>query len=150
MCQLHKQLFAASTRLYSEAFAEIPAVADDLGHMFRYHAARAAAMAGCGQGKDADSGNEKENARLRRLALDWLRADLTARRQLAQKEPNQARQVLFEVVLRMQQEKDFAGVRDAESLAKIADPERKDWQQLWTEVDTLRRGAAEMMKRESR
>ena len=46
----------------------------------RYNAACTAALAGCGQGVDADKLDAKERARLRQQALDWLRADLKAYR----------------------------------------------------------------------
>ncbi len=60
MCQLQKTLFAASTRWYSEAFAAETKLADDLNTQNRYNAACAAALAGCGQGKDADKLDAKE------------------------------------------------------------------------------------------
>lgn len=38
---------------------------------------------------------------------------------------------------------DFAVVRGAESLARFPEGERKEWQKLWQEVETLRQYAAE-------
>ena len=32
---------------------------------------------------------------------------------------------------------DFAGVRDPEALAKLAEAERQDWQTLWADVNEL-------------
>src|SRR5437763_2953473 len=49
-----------------------PALAADPRTSVHYNAACAAALAGCGQGKDADQSDEKERGRLRRQALDWL------------------------------------------------------------------------------
>jgi serine/threonine-protein kinase len=63
-------LQVAATRLYSDAFAAEPRLAEDVPAATRYHAARAAALAGCGQGKDADQLRDKERALLRRQALD--------------------------------------------------------------------------------
>ena len=35
-------------------------------------------------------------------------------------------------------DEDLAGVRDPESLSKLPEAERKDWQMLWEEVEALR------------
>src|SRR5262249_27932774 len=65
LCQMpYKKQYAAATRFYREAFAEKPQLADDLNAQFRYNAACAAALAGCGQGKDADTLDAKERSRL--------------------------------------------------------------------------------------
>ena len=48
----YKQQNAASARLWSEAFAARPALADEPGAENRLQAARAAALAGCGRSKD--------------------------------------------------------------------------------------------------
>ena len=32
---------------------------------------------------------------------------------------------------------DLAGVRDADALAKLPEPERAEWRTLWDEVDSL-------------
>jgi hypothetical protein len=41
---------------------------------------------------------------------------------------------------------DFAGVRGAESLARLPEAEGKDWQKLWDEVEALRQRAAQRPK----
>src|SRR5262249_34945560 len=88
LCQQpYKQLNAAAPRFYLEAFAAEPKLADDLGAGHRYNAACAAALAGCGQGKDADKLDEPERAHLRRQALTWLKAELTAWGTLLGKDP---------------------------------------------------------------
>jgi hypothetical protein len=35
------------------------------------------------------------------------------------------------------QETDLAGIRDEEALAKLSEPERREWQALWAEVEAL-------------
>ncbi len=65
MCEMYKQHYAAAARFYGEAFAEKPQLADDLSTGNRYNAACAAALAGCGRGKDAGSLDEMERARQR-------------------------------------------------------------------------------------
>ena len=69
---------AAAARFANEAFAEKPALADDLQTWARYNAACSASLAGSGQGKDDPMPDEAARAKLREQALDWLRADLAS------------------------------------------------------------------------
>src|SRR5262249_46738850 len=69
LCSL-KRLHRAAARFYEEAFAAQPSLADDPGTGHRYDAACAAALAGCGQGRDAVPLDKGQRARLRRQALD--------------------------------------------------------------------------------
>jgi tetratricopeptide (TPR) repeat protein len=135
-----KGLNRAVVRFFKEAFAAQPKLADDLDASHRYNAACAGALAGCGQGKDADKLDGKERARLRRQALDWLRADLEAYRGRLDKGPDTARSF---VVNRMQDwlgDADLADVREPEALAKLPDIERQPWYELWAQVsETLAR-----------
>ena len=142
MCQRHKSLYGAASRFYAEAFAEQPKLADDLDAQHRYNAACAAALAGCGQGKDAEQSDAKERARLRHQALDWLRADLTGYRRWLDKGPDNVRLAIGERMQHWQQDKDFAGVRGPAALAKLPEAERQDWEKLWADVaDLLGRAA---------
>jgi tetratricopeptide (TPR) repeat protein len=130
---------AAAARFYAEAFAAHPKLANDLRFTNRYNAACHAARAGCGQGQDAAGLGEAERARLRRQALDWLRADLAAWGQFLEKEPDQARPRVQQALRMWQQDADFAGVR-GDALAKLPEAERQTWQQLWEDVEqTLRK-----------
>src|SRR5262249_59815386 len=53
----------AMARLYADAFAADPALADDLAAGHRYNAGRAAAQVGAGQGADATGLSHKEPGR---------------------------------------------------------------------------------------
>jgi serine/threonine protein kinase/Flp pilus assembly protein TadD len=142
ICQL-RSLYYAAARFRADAFARQPTLAAELSPGNCYNAACSAALAGCRQGKDADQADDKERARLRRQALDWLKADLTARRRWLEKEPEKARAA---VLLYMQHEltdKEFNGVRGDEALAKLPEEERRDWLKHWEEVEHLRRRAAD-------
>src|SRR5262249_20128879 len=92
-----------------------PKLADDLRSGDRYDAACAAALAGCGQGKDADQTDEKERPRLREQALTWLRADLAAWAALLKNNPEKAAAGVRDRRQHWQQDADWAGVRDAEA-----------------------------------
>src|SRR4029077_11489434 len=71
-------LTCASARLFAEAFAAEPSLANDPQRARRYYAACMAASAGCGRGKDASNLNDEERARLRDQARRWLRAEVAA------------------------------------------------------------------------
>src|SRR4029077_11946126 len=76
LCVL-KTNYAAAARFFRDAFTAEPKRAEAVPEATRYNAACAAALAGCGQGKDAGGLDDKARAVWRRQALDWLRQDLT-------------------------------------------------------------------------
>jgi tetratricopeptide (TPR) repeat protein/serine/threonine protein kinase len=143
LCQMPcKKLYAAAARFYAEAFADKPQLADDLRWQHRYNAACAAALAGCGLGKDADQLDTKECARLRRQALDWLRADLRAYRQELEKSADKAGPAVAQRLQHWLEDDDFVGVRGRDALAKLPEADRQEWRDLWEEVETLQGRAA--------
>jgi Flp pilus assembly protein TadD len=142
LCQEHRKRYAAAARFFEGAFAEQPALAEDLSSGHRYDAACAAALAGCGQGQDAAGLDDKERARLRKQALDWLHADVGAWRKLLEKDPDKARPAVAEKMQHWLGDADFSGVRGAAALGKLPAAERPPWQKLWEEVEALRRRAA--------
>jgi tetratricopeptide (TPR) repeat protein len=103
---------------------------------FRYYAACAAAIAACGQGKDTAKLDGKERAGLRQQALDWLRADLEAKRPLLEKDANQAGPALHRQMQEWLEDPDLAGVR-GEALAQLPEVERQAWRKLWADVAEL-------------
>jgi tetratricopeptide (TPR) repeat protein len=142
LCSL-KCLHRAVARFYAEAFAVQPKLADTPGAVHRYNAACAAALAGCGQGRDADPLDAKERARLRQQALDWLRADLQAWRRSCEKEPDKFRPVIVQQMRHWLADTDFAGVRGPQALAKLPEAERQPWHKLWDDIaDELARAQA--------
>jgi serine/threonine protein kinase/Flp pilus assembly protein TadD len=126
----------AAARFFAEGFAREPKLADDLDAGHRYNAACTAAKAGCGQGKDIDKLDSGDRARLRRQALDWLRADLEAWGRLLEKAPDKARSAarVTSTLRHWLVDADFAGVREPEALAKLPEAERQPWQKLWGDV----------------
>jgi tetratricopeptide (TPR) repeat protein len=130
-CAHYKRRYAAAARLYREAFAAEPRLADALRAGHRSRAAVAAARAGCGQGVDAAGLRPAERAELRGQALEWLRADLAAWR--GHSEGGQRAQALRY----WRADQALAGVRDKEGLAKLPPAERAAWAELWAEVEKL-------------
>ena len=137
LCTLNR-LHAAAAKFYADAFAEEPRLAEDLSSArHRHNAALAAALAGCGSGRDAGGLDAAERARLRRRALDWPRADLAARERL----PEPARAAELVAALRhWLADPALAGVRDPEKLLRLPEAERPPWREFWGRVgDTLAR-----------
>jgi tetratricopeptide (TPR) repeat protein len=138
---IKRKLPYAGVRLRTAAFALDPNSADDLKAGHRYNGACDAALAAAGQGKDADKLDDKERARLRKQALDWLRADLTAwTKRLKSSEPADRADVLRHVK-HWQEDSDFVGIRDKEALARLPEAERQAFTQLWADVAALRKQA---------
>jgi eukaryotic-like serine/threonine-protein kinase len=136
VCQL-KKLYLAAVRLYADAFAAKPALADDLEEGHRYNAACAAAQVAAGQGEDAAGLDDRRRAQWRKQALDWLRADLTLlARQLDDGTP-QARAAVQGQLRHWQTDLDLAGLRDGAALAGLSGAERAACRQLWADVKAL-------------
>jgi serine/threonine-protein kinase len=134
--QPFQKRLAGAARFYGEAFAADPKVADDLRAGHRYNAACYAALAGCGQGNDADQPDAKEKARLRGQALDWLKADLALWASQAESNKPEDRTLVQQTLGHWKQDTDLTGVR-GDALANLAEDEREPWRKLWEEVDAL-------------
>jgi serine/threonine-protein kinase len=132
LCRSTKR-YAAAARLYDDAFAADPKLAEGLGSGRRYNAASYAALAAAGKGIDAPKPDGKGRARLRGQALGWLRADLAA----WAKATDRAR--VRRTLTHWQQDLALAGVRDKQALAGLPAAERAEWEKLWAEVDGLLR-----------
>jgi serine/threonine-protein kinase len=141
-----KKLNTASARLYADAFAADPKLADDLDRAYRYSAACAAARAAAGQGEDAKRLPDKAVIMLRGQALRWLRADLVLRIRMAERDDDAAKQTVRAAIQHWQGDADLASVRDPAALEKLADDERAAWRALWADVDGLLRKVAEKPK----
>ncbi len=110
---------------------------DDLKTPHRYNAACAASLAAAGNGKNAEKLQDQDKAKLRRLALDWLRADLALWRQQRKSGNAQDLQRLIETLAHWQRDSDLIFGRDARELAKLPEDEREPWRELWADVARL-------------
>jgi tetratricopeptide (TPR) repeat protein len=97
-----------------------------------------AALAAAGRGRDADQPDEAGRARLRRQALDLLRADLARRRNQLENGKTAERAEVQGTMQRWQRVPDLARLRDAAALARLPADEREAWQKLWSDVADLR------------
>jgi tetratricopeptide (TPR) repeat protein len=136
-----KGLNRVATRFFGAAFAAQPRLAEDLQSSDRYDAACAAALTAGGSGGDAARLDEAERARLRGLALGWLRADLGLWAKQLEPGTPATRDNLKTQLQHWQQDPDRASVRDKAALDQLHDDERPPWRDLWDEVDRLLRRA---------
>jgi tetratricopeptide (TPR) repeat protein len=123
---------AAAARLNQEALAANPGRAG-----LRYQAACAAALAGCGRGKDAGQLEDRERARWRKLALAWLRADLELQRKRLETSAPAERWAVRRLLEGWKRDLDLAGVRGPTALAWLPEEERAGWSRLWLEAEVL-------------
>jgi serine/threonine-protein kinase len=158
VCQFQGRYHAAA-RLYADAFAADPDLADNLASECRsraalgdtqpvgtveelstecrYPAARCAALAGCGRGQDGASLSEAERARWRRQARDWLRADLAVWSKTLDGGSPAAGARAGKMLTHWQADPDLAGLREPGALDKLSPDERQECLALWQEVAAL-------------
>jgi tetratricopeptide (TPR) repeat protein len=140
MCH-HKRMNAAAARFFADAYAADPRLGDNLQDGGRYQAACSAALAASGKEEDAAKIDDTQRARLRKQALDWLRADLALlTRQLESHRPadrTRAQQTLRH----WQEDRDLAGLRDKDALANLPAEGRAACERLWADVAALRQRA---------
>ncbi len=132
----YKRLNSTAVRFYEAAFASPPESAARHLTDFRYEAACAAAVAGCGQGKDADKLGDKNKARLRDQALGWMRAELeaVARPSDTGAEPASSAARARKLLNLWLVDPHLAGVRGPEALAKLPEAEREPWRKFWADA----------------
>jgi Flp pilus assembly protein TadD len=129
--------YAAAARLRASALTADPKLADDVKADYRYDAACAAALAAGGRGADADQVDDKERARWREQARQWLRADLAAYGKLMESGKTTDRQLVLHRLRGWLAEQDLAGLRDPDAVARLPAGERQACTQLWAEVQAL-------------
>jgi serine/threonine-protein kinase len=136
VCQFQGR-HAAAARLYADAFAADPPLADDLAGKHRYRAARAAAQAGCGRGSDAARTGATERGSWRRQARAWLRADLAAWIRVFDNDPTAKRADVRKALTNWQVDPELVCVRESGALDQLGGDERAEYSALWTEVTAL-------------
>jgi serine/threonine-protein kinase len=138
--------YSASARLFRDAFTRRPALADDSRTGRRNRAALAAIGAGLGIDADRPEDGETDRSAWRRQGLEWLRADLAAWQAVADPASGgslQDRNRMVRTLRLWKRHRDLAGVRDADALGKLPEPERAAWRTFWALVDARLRGAAD-------
>jgi eukaryotic-like serine/threonine-protein kinase len=153
----------AVARLFAEAFATDPALAneliatcraravlgeqrpvsrvEDLATECRYPAARCAALAGCGGGEDGAKLSNAERARWRKQAREWLRADLAVWAKMLESGSLATRVVVGKILMHWQSAPDLAGLREQGALDRLPADEQEECLELWKQVAAVLDGA---------
>jgi hypothetical protein len=132
----NRRLFACSAQRWAEAFVADPKLADNAQTRDVYNAACSAALAAAGQGYTEPPLDNPAKAKLRRQALDWLKAELNFwRKQLEADGPNQ-RVRIQNTMVHWQRDIDLNGVR-GQALDRLPAEEQEEWTQLWADVSAL-------------
>jgi hypothetical protein len=135
--------YASASRLYIDGFRLDPGLQSEMQYKFyRYNAACAAAMTGCGQGKDEPAPDAAEKARWRKQSMAWLEDDLAAWARLVDAGSSEQRDLAVVTLTQWKADGDVAGLRDESELAKLPAAERAACRALWAGVDTLLKKAA--------
>jgi serine/threonine-protein kinase len=134
-----RQRFAGASRLFDRAFQIDSRLADDLNASNRYNAACSAALAAAGRGRDEPRLDDAAKARLRLRAYRALERDLAAWSQALRRAQPSEKSQIHRFLAHWKVDPDLEGIREPEVLAKLPEPERNNWQALWTEVDSLLR-----------
>ena len=132
-----KALHTTAARLWAEALAADPKLGDDRQAGHRYNAACAAALAGSGQGKDDPKPDEAAKAKLRGQAQTLLKAELSAWKRVAMTIGPGNKELVAKTLTHWKEDADLANVREASTLDKLPEAERKEWRTLWADVDAL-------------
>src|SRR5262249_10414639 len=90
-----------------------------------------------GQGEDAAKLGYQERAKLRRQALGWLKADLTAWTRFVEKGSPQARAFVLRTLRGWNQDPRLAGLRDESGLVWLVEEDQKACRLFWADVDAL-------------
>jgi tetratricopeptide (TPR) repeat protein len=136
-CLKYRRLTATAASFYESALTAEPALAADPEAVPRFHAARAAALAGCGVGEDTTKLDDQRKTALRRQALGWLTAEYTVWAERHRRGKPGDRTAAATAVRAWLQSEDLAGVRDARVLTKLPPDEQRAWQALWADVAAL-------------
>jgi hypothetical protein len=134
--------FAAAARLMAEAIEIDPKLGESLLARHRHHAAGFAAQAGVGKAEDDPRPDEAARNRFRGQARDWMRVDLGLCSKKLGTGNAKDRGVVVQALQHWKECSDVADIRNADALAKLPEPERKEWQAIWAEVDALLKRAA--------
>ncbi|HEV3258953.1 MAG TPA: protein kinase, partial [Gemmataceae bacterium] len=164
ICQF-EGLYAAAARLYADAFAADPNLDDNLTTQCRYRtlreeqpiddrmdpletasrylAARCAALAGGGLGKDGAKLSEAERTRWRKQARVWLQADLALWVKTLGSDNDMDHGLTKRMLKLWQVEPDLTGIRELNALDELSANERNECVALWHEVGLVLKRIAE-------
>jgi serine/threonine-protein kinase len=136
LCDLGNKSDAAA-QFYEAAFALAPNGTDPGSLASSRFAAATAAAQAVGSADTRETLSDERRAKLRRLALSWLR-DCFGLCSGAAADTPVGRAFAREVLDRCRNEKSFVALRQESDLARLPEAERSAWMQLWVDAARLR------------
>jgi tetratricopeptide (TPR) repeat protein len=136
-CLEYRRLTATAARFYEASLAAEPVLSVDLELGYRFRAACAAALAGCGIGEDTSKLDERQKEALRRQALGWLTAEYTAWEERHRMGKPGDRTAAARALRAWIQNEDLGCVRDEQALTKFPPEEQRAWHALWVKAAAL-------------
>jgi serine/threonine-protein kinase len=124
-------------RLYIDAFAAAPQLAEDVKSGHRYCAACTAALAGSGHSENGGDLSQEERVRWRMMACSWLAEDLAAWARNWDSGIVADRDLVRRTLTGWLIDPDFAGVREPGALNRLSVEERDEWLALWKQSHAL-------------
>lgn len=128
--------YSLAAKLYLDAFAAQPSLADEIRSGHRMSAAYAAAMLGRDDGAGADL-DDAQRAMWRKRARNWLSADLELWTHTAEDGDTTTRYEVQRRVCELRNKPHLAGLREPEQLATLPEDERRECVALWHAADAL-------------
>ena len=126
-----------AVKLFAEALRDEPKLGEDRLNQSVYHAACAAALAGCRRVWDAAPLDEVTRMRYRQQAREWLRSELTSLTKVAAAGTAEAKEQVKTALVRWKVDADLAWIRNEPSLAELPEAEQAEFRKLWDEVHSL-------------
>jgi serine/threonine-protein kinase len=128
-----ERLDAGTVRFYADALEADPKLAEKPSAGYLRDRAITAALAAA----RGDAVGDGEKARLRGLALRWLRAELAVWGERLANGKDADRDLVKRVLSSWPRRPDLADVRDEKALAALPEGERKAWADFWADVVAL-------------
>jgi len=130
-------LYAFAVGLLADALQNDPKLSDDRKAEHCYVAACCAALAASGQGRDNPPPDQAARDRLRRQALDWLRAELDQWGKALAANPAAMKNEVRTTLVFWKGDNDLASLREPNETTILTERDRALFAQLWKDVEKL-------------
>jgi serine/threonine-protein kinase len=143
-----KKLYSDSARLWLEAFAAKPALAELAGSENRYQAARAAALASCSPG-NGELPPAADGRRWHDQAFAWMKEELNTVARLVDSGTPRERSEIPKRLGRWQVDPALAAIRDESALKALNESDRRALRDFWSSALALLEKANTSMSRDT-
>ncbi len=130
--------FLLAARWFDQAIQLDARIAQHPQLQIPYNAACSAALAASGQDASNQALEDAEKSRLRSQAAAWLNQELKRWQKVQSENPKpEAQKLVAQILSHWLDDSDLASIRESSKLANLPEPERKEWEDFWSEVKLL-------------